>query len=371
MTNKNEQRKVPELRFPEFSGEWEEKKLNEISDRVTRKNKNLISTMPLTISAKYGLVDQVSYFNKSVSGSNLENYYLIKNGEFAYNKSYSKGYPFGAIKRLNNYKQGILSTLYICFKPNKFIDTDFLEKYFDSTKWHREVSAIAVEGARNHGLLNIPVNEFFNVRLHLPNTLQEQQKIGEFFSKLDQQIELEEKKLALLEEQKKGYMQKIFSQELRFKDEDGEEYPEWIKLSFTDFIDSLPTKQYQILTEEIQNTGKYEVIDQGKNEIAGYSDRNDKLFFDFKDLIIFGDHTTIIKYRDTPFIIGGDGVKLLTSKYIIKYIYSLMKSNPIPQEGYKRHYSILKNNKYCVSINISEQEKMGNSIIKLATYGVL
>ncbi|UXU64436.1 restriction endonuclease subunit S [Staphylococcus agnetis] len=223
---KTPQHNVPELRFPEFEGEWEEKKLGEISNRVKRKNSKLESTKPLTISGQLGLIDQVEYFSKSVSSKNLEGYTLLKKGEFAYNKSYSKGYPLGAIKQLTRYEQGVLSSLYICFDFGNIVLADFMKNYFESSKWHKEVSNIAVEGARNHGLLNIPVSDFFNIKLHITDD-EEQEKIGTFFSKLDRQIELEEKKLELLEQQKKGYMQKIFSQELRFKDENGNEYPEW------------------------------------------------------------------------------------------------------------------------------------------------
>ncbi|HCY0824112.1 TPA: restriction endonuclease subunit S [Staphylococcus aureus] len=223
----NTQKKnVPELRFPGFEGEWEEKKLGDLTDRVIRKNKNLESKKPLTISGQLGLIDQTEYFSKSVSSKNLENYTLIKNGEFAYNKSYSNGYPLGAIKRLTRYDSGVLSSLYICFSIKSEMSKDFMEAYFDSTHWYREVSGIAVEGARNHGLLNVSVNDFFTILIKHPS-LEEQQKIGKFFSKLDRQIELEEQKLELLQQQKKCYMQKIFSQELRFKDENGEDYPDW------------------------------------------------------------------------------------------------------------------------------------------------
>ncbi|WP_462131448.1 restriction endonuclease subunit S [Staphylococcus aureus] len=217
---------TPELRFPNYENSWFSYKLNDISERVTRKNKNLESQRPLTISGQLGLIDQIEYFNKSVSSKNLTGYTLIKKGEFAYNKSYSNGYPLGAIKKLERYDLGILSSLYICFSFDENIDKSFMKNYFESTKWYREVANIAVEGARNHGLLNIPVNDFFNININLPIQY-EQEKIGEFFSKLDRQIELEEQKLEKLEEQKKGYMQKIFSQELRFKDENGNDYPEW------------------------------------------------------------------------------------------------------------------------------------------------
>ncbi|HDF7376889.1 TPA: restriction endonuclease subunit S [Staphylococcus aureus] len=230
----NTQKKnVPELRFPGFEGEWEEKKLGEVTDRVIRKNKNLESKKPLTISGQLGLIDQTEYFSKSVSSKNLENYTLIKNGEFAYNKSYSNGYPLGAIKRLTRYDSGVLSSLYICFSIKSEMSKDFMEAYFDSTHWYREVSGIAVEGARNHGLLNVSVNDFFTILIKYPS-LEEQQKIGKFFSKLDRQIELEEQKLELLQQQKKGYMQKIFSQELRFKDENGNDYPESLLYKLSD-----------------------------------------------------------------------------------------------------------------------------------------
>ncbi|HDG6062980.1 TPA: restriction endonuclease subunit S [Staphylococcus aureus] len=235
----NTQKKnVPELRFPGFEGEWEEKKLGDLTDRVIRKNKNLESKKPLTISGQLGLIDQTEYFSKSVSSKNLENYTLIKNGEFAYNKSYSNGYPLGAIKRLTRYDSGVLSSLYICFSIKSEMSKDFMEAYFDSTHWYREVSGIAVEGARNHGLLNVSVNDFFTILIKYPS-LEEQQKIGQFFSKLDRQIELEEQKLELLQQQKKGYMQKIFSQELRFKNENGNNYPDWERIKFFDVIDKV------------------------------------------------------------------------------------------------------------------------------------
>ena len=93
----------------------------------------------------------------------MSGYYLLKNGEFAYNKSYSVGYDFGSIKRLDRYPMGALSTLYICFALKKH-DSDFIKAYFDSLKWYREIYMISAEGARNHGLLNVPTDEFFDTK---------------------------------------------------------------------------------------------------------------------------------------------------------------------------------------------------------------
>ncbi len=214
-------KKVPELRFKGFTDDWEDRKLSSIAERVTRKNKNNESTLPLTISAQDGLVDQNDYFNKQVASRDVTGYFLVKNGEFAYNKSYSNGYPWGAIKRLDKYEMGVLSTLYIVFKPTA-INSQFLVSYYETTRWYGEVSKNAAEGARNHGLLNISPNDFFNTLLTIPKSAEEQQQIGSFFKQLDDTIALHQRKLDLLKEQKKGYLQKMFPKngakvpELRF-----------------------------------------------------------------------------------------------------------------------------------------------------------
>ena len=174
---------------------WEQRKLGDIVDRVVRKNINLESTLPLTISAQYGLVDQVEYFNNRVASRDVSGYYLVKNGEFAYNKSYSDGYPFGAIKRLDMYKMGVLSTLYIVFaiKSNE-IDSEYLIAYYETDKWHRQVAERAAEGARNHGLLNISAADFFETKLKHPFEMGEQSKIGQLFRRLDNLITLHQRK---------------------------------------------------------------------------------------------------------------------------------------------------------------------------------
>ncbi|EFM78006.1 restriction endonuclease subunit S [Enterococcus faecalis] len=190
-------------------GVWELCKLGRVVERVTRKNKELKSTLPLTISAQEGLIDQNVFFNKSVASRDVSGYYLIYNGEFAYNKSYSNGYPWGAIKRLNRYDMGVLSTLYIIFKP-KNIDSNFLEKYYDTSCWYHEVSKHAAEGARNHGLLNIAASDFLRTELTVPKSVEEQRKVGNFLKQLDDTITLHQRKLEQLKELKKAYLQVMF-----------------------------------------------------------------------------------------------------------------------------------------------------------------
>lgn len=199
------------MRFPEFTEEWEKIRLDSFTERVMRKNKNNLSKLPLTISAQYGLVDQITFFNKVVASTDMSNYYLLKKGEFAYNKSYSSDYPWGAIKRLDNYEQGALSSLYICFAPKDKVETDFILQYFESPKWHKGVSEIAVEGARNHGLLNISVQDFFHTHHYMPKDKKEQTKIAKLLMLLDERIATQNKIIEDLKKLKSAIIEKLYS----------------------------------------------------------------------------------------------------------------------------------------------------------------
>ena len=191
---------IVQLTPPFYTFSWEQRKLGELVDRVVRKNTNNESTLPLTISAQYGLVDQITYFNNRVASRDVSNYYLVLNGEFAYNKSTSDGYPFGAVKRLDLYEKGVLSTLYIVFTPKKEqqIDSDFLTVFFDTDRWHKGVAERAAEGARNHGLLNISAEDFFDIDLSVPKDVAEQKQIGAFIRQLNHLITLHQRKPFLM-----------------------------------------------------------------------------------------------------------------------------------------------------------------------------
>ncbi len=183
---------VPTLRFAEFTDEWGKYELSHFVTRITRRNKNNESSLPLTISAQYGLVDQISFFNKTVASVDLSGYYLLYNGDFAYNKSYSNDYAWGAVKRLDKYEKGCLSSLYFVFRPNDNVDSDYLTHYFESSKWHKGISNIAGEGARNHGLLNMAIDDYFATKHYLPS-LPEQKKIAQFFNAITRRIEIQNK----------------------------------------------------------------------------------------------------------------------------------------------------------------------------------
>ncbi|CZW48851.1 MULTISPECIES: restriction endonuclease subunit S [Enterobacter cloacae complex] len=201
-----------ELRFEDDNGtlfpEWSILQLKDVATRVTRKNKENNNTI-LTISGRDGLVDQMTYFNKQIASKNVTGYYLIKKGEFAYNKSYSQGYPMGAIKMLSNYEKGVVSTLYICFKLNDEQSCDFYQHYFESGLQNRAIEKVAQEGARNHGLLNIGVNDFFDIELQVPG-LAEQNKIAHFLSAIDDKITTKKTELDKLKTWKQGLLQQMF-----------------------------------------------------------------------------------------------------------------------------------------------------------------
>ena len=201
---------VPKIRFKGFEGEWEEVKLSSFAKRIKRRNSCMESTLALTIASAFGLVSQNDYFNNSVVGANIRNYYLLKRGEFAYNKSYSNGYPFGSVKRLDRYEQGILSTLYIVFTIDDSISSDYLTHFFDTTLWHKDVAERAAEGARNHGLLNISAEDFLDIAIWKPRSIEEQQQIASYFTSIDKQIALQTQRLEKLRQIKAACLDKMF-----------------------------------------------------------------------------------------------------------------------------------------------------------------
>ena len=168
-------------------------------------------------------MDQISYFNKTVASKDMSGYYLLKNGEYAYNKSYSVGYDFGSVKRLDRYDMGALSTLYICFALKKH-DSDFIKAYFDSLKWYREIYMISAEGARNHGLLNVPTDEFFDTKHYIPRDSAEQRKIADFMIALERRIEAQQSLVDNLKKYKRGVIQHALSPERKINNS---RFPKW------------------------------------------------------------------------------------------------------------------------------------------------
>ena len=134
---------------------------------------------------------------------------MLHKGDFAYNKSYSNGYPMGAIKCLNNYEKGVVSTLYICFRLKVRNLNKFFEQYFENGFQNKEIEKVAQEGARNHGLLNIGLDDFFSIDLKIPSYA-EQTKIANFLTSLDDKINHNQTQLNALKKYKQGLLQQLF-----------------------------------------------------------------------------------------------------------------------------------------------------------------
>ena len=289
VSSSNGLEKYPKLRFKGFSEPWEHVKLSDFVSRVTRKNSDNQTDIPLTISSKDGLINQNEFFSKQVASKDMSGYYLLQRGEFAYNKSYSVGFDFGSIKRLEKYDQGALSTLYICFALNRF-DSDFIKHYFDSLKWYREIYMISAEGARNHGLLNVPTEDFFATLHTLPMDTAEQRKIAEFLDLLTSKIEKQQSLVDNLKKYKRGLLDAIFNQKIHVTD--GNE--EWQECRIGDILKILHGRDYK----DYQATnGEYPVLGTG-----GVIDHATKYLCDWPCVLI-GRKGTIDKpqYMDKPF----------------------------------------------------------------------
>lgn len=188
---------------------WEKVKFGDVFTRVNRRNVSSCNNV-LTISAQQGLVSQQNFFNKSIASKNLAGYFLLKKGDFAYNKSYSKGYPMGAMKRLKDYDEGIVSPLYICFSTKNESYAQFYEQCFESGFLNKELHKIAQEGARNHGLLNFSVISFFK-EIEIPKPcIKEQQKIADFLSAIDAKLDAVAEQIEKMKQFKKGLLQQMF-----------------------------------------------------------------------------------------------------------------------------------------------------------------
>ena len=318
VSSSNGLEKRPKLRFPGFDEPWKTEKLSDFADRVTRKNSKNETNLPLTISSKDGLVDQVSYFNKTVASKDMSGYYLLKNGEYAYNKSYSVGFDFGSIKRLDRYPMGALSTLYICFALKKH-DSDFIKAYFDSLKWYREIYMISAEGARNHGLLNVPTDEFFETKHYLPENTDEQRKIADFIIALDRRIEAQQSLVDNLKKYKRGVVSAILSHRIVFSDADGKPYPEWTSCTLQDAVVFLDGQRKPLESaDRARRQGKYPYYGA-----SGIIDYIDDYIFD-EPLLLLGEDGANIINRSTPLCF------IATGKYWVNNHAHVMR----PQNGH-------------------------------------
>ena len=316
------------MRFSGFDDEWIEEKLgNLVQIKSGECTKNLIT----------GIDNSIPYFKVEQLNNSLK--YQIKTPYFINDKSkiVNKGsiiFPKrGAAILLNKIRilnqDSFMDTNLMTLTPNNKLYNEFLYYFIYKENLSKIADTTSIPQLNNKHIKPYPIK--------LPS-FEEQLKISKFISSVDKKVALLSQNLEIFNDFKKGLLQQIFTQKLRFDFSD-----EWNYVNFNNIFKSASTKKYQIKSAEIMANGDFEVIDQGKDEIAGYFNDKNKLCYELP-IIIYGDHTTFVKFRDKPFIVGADGVKLLLPKIDsnLKYLFYALEYFNIKPEGYKRHFSIIK-----------------------------
>ncbi len=348
-----EKLKVPKIRFKDFSGEWNYDKLDNILEAKLRPiTKPLISYEALGVRCH-----AKGTFHKEVEDPNsvaIETLYEVKENDLIVNITFAWEHAIAICKKEDEGR--LVSHRFPTYVPKDNLSVNFLNYLIKQEFFRYNLELISPGGAGRNRVMN--KSKFLEIKLFLPS-LAEQQKIANFLSVVDEKIEKLTKKKELLEQYKKGLMQKIFSQEIRFKDDNGKEFPEWEEKEVEEIFNTISTKEYQIKASEIVENGLFPVIDQGQKLVAGYCNDKQKLFFEELPVIIYGDHTTIIKYINYDFVIGADGTKILKNKIDgnLKFLYYSLCYNNIEPEGYKRHFSIIR--KVLLNLpSLPEQQKI-------------
>ena len=361
----------PEIRFPGFTEDWEQRKLEDISDKVTEKNKNNEFTETLTNSAEFGIINQREFFDKDISNEkNLNGYYIVREDDFVYNPRISNYAPVGPIKRNKLGRTGVMSPLYYVFRPHD-IDKKFLEYFFGTTIWHKFMKLNGDSGARADRFA-IKDSVFKTMPIPYPS-IEEQKKVGKFFDDLNDTIALHQRKLDLLKETKKGFLQKMFPKngakvpEIRFPG-----FPkDWEQRKLGDFVvdyveKTIVQNQFPMLTSSQQkgivlqedyfanrqvtteNNIGYFVLPRGYFTFRSRSD-NDVFVFNRNDIIDRG----IISYFYPVFTL-----KSADSDFFLRRINNgIQRQLSIQAEGTGQHVLSLKKFKNIVAMFPSEEEQ--------------
>lgn len=335
---------VPKLRFKEFTDEWKTHKLKDFFSKITKKNKSNSIHNVISNSAKFGLVKQIDYFSKDIANTdNTEGYFIIEKNDFVYNPRKSLEAPFGPICKYNYNETGIVSPLYLCFRCSQLINYDFFEYLFKSSVWYKYIYQNGDSGAR-HDRVNIKDSTFFLMPIFVPQS-KEQEKIAKFLTTVDKKITNLENTITSLENQKKGLLQQIFSQKLRFKDKNGNNYPNWEKKKLGDITQS---QGGTALEKYTTTNGLYKFISIGNySTYSTYLDngiridlnnKTKKQLLNKNDLVmILNDKTssgniigrTLLIDKDNTYIYNQRSQRLICNTKIIipSFLYFLLNSD--------------------------------------------
>lgn len=303
---------IPKLRFPEFSGEWEKSELGKFTQEITRVNSN--SDAPIMmISAANGFILQSNKYSKEMTGQSLKKYIELHAGEFAYNHGASKLKKYGACFCLDLDKARI-PFVYHCFKLTEG-NTKFFSYLLNRTQLDSELARYISSSARMDGLLNISYTDYMKINISVP-TLAEQQKIADFLSNVDSIITAETKILNTLQKKKKALMQKLFTQQLRFKSDDGTDFPTWEEKKLGECVEILDSQRKPIESKERANRkGEYPYYGA-----SGIIDYIDDYLFEGESILLGEDGANIINRNSRLAFIA-------TGKYWVNNHAHIMKAN--------------------------------------------
>ncbi|WP_204195233.1 MULTISPECIES: restriction endonuclease subunit S [unclassified Staphylococcus] len=358
----NEMRNVPELRFPEFDGEWEERKIGNYIVEIKKYDTQQHSSYSVATSSRRGLFKQAEYFDGNRVFSDKEVLYSVVPPNTITYRHMSDDNIFKF--NINSFNESVLvSREYPVFDVNDYADKNFVFYELNNSS---NFLKFCIKQKKGGTRTRLYFKVLENYETFYPEKT-EQQKIGEFFSKLDRQIELEEQKLEKLEKQKKGYMQLIFSQQLRFKDENGEKFPDWQTTTLGQLSD-ITTGSLD--ANAMVPNGKYKFF-----TCARETYQIDKYAFDTEALLISGNGANVgyIHYYKGKFnayqrtyVLDNiqnniNFIKYYLERYLIKRIYSEKRDGNTPY--------ITRSTLYDMSISIPlaklEQMKISRFLTKL------
>jgi type I restriction enzyme S subunit len=335
---------VPKLRFPSFTDTWAHDPLWNVL--TEQKRKNSAGREVFSVSMEHGIVNQIELLGRSFAASDTSHYTVGRRYDIVYTKSPLKAFPFGIVKQCKYDGDVALSPLYGVFTPPNPHLGLMIEAYFESPDRSKHfLSPLCQKGAKN--TLQITNATFLSGKLPLPTEPGEQQKIAECLSSLDELIAAQARKVEVLKTHKKGLMQQLFPREgetqprLRFPE--FEDAGEWVESTVEEFIATVtPPKKLQ--AADYGTEGEFPIIDQSQDAICGWTNDRDALISEGLPVIVFGDHTCALKFIDHPFVQGADGIKIFRPKrgIALRFLFCALEANPVVQETYKRHFSMLK-----------------------------
>ncbi|GGG35120.1 type I restriction enzyme, S subunit [Lactobacillus apis] len=355
---------LPNIRFRKFEKRWKTEKLEELGN-----------TFP-SLSGKskkdfgHGNAKYITYMNvftnpiASMSGTEAieidKKQNSVKYGDVLFTMSSETPEEVGMSSVWEYHAKNVyLNSFSFGFRPNSEFDLNFLAFLLRSQGVRRQIVILAQGISR----FNISKVKMMGINVTFPTNLFEQQKIGDFFSKLDKLLDLQQQKIDKLELLKKALLQKLFPKhdakipELRFKGCDGE----WEDCLVGNLLEVVPNKEY---ITEASKKGLNPVIQQGEKPILGFSNKTP--YKEYKKVVLFGDHTVSLYKPESPFLIATDGIKILYVKdWNGHFLFAFLQKYKPDSEGYKRHFSILKSKKAKFTIIDEEQQKIGNLLSKV------